>query len=145
VSVCEYVCFSVCMGWLRIVGSLKLQVSIGEYSLFYRALLQKRPVILRSLLIVATPYVYWSVGVFVSLALNPRSTLRVCNAGWRRRRGCLISCITFRKLATDNRALLRKMKYKRYGTCESLPPCTCHQEIHSSLSVGLSVCLQVSP
>jgi len=30
----------------------------AEYSLFYRALLQKRPIILRSLLIVATPYTY---------------------------------------------------------------------------------------
>ena len=38
------------------VGSLKLQVSFAEYSLFYRALLQKRPIIIRSLLIVATPY-----------------------------------------------------------------------------------------
>jgi len=35
------------------VGSLKLQVSLAEYRLFYRALLQKRPIILRSLLIVA--------------------------------------------------------------------------------------------
>jgi len=31
------------MGWLRLVGSLKLQVSSAEYRLFYRALLQKRP------------------------------------------------------------------------------------------------------
>jgi len=30
------------MGWLRLVGSLKLQVSFAEYSLFYRALLRKR-------------------------------------------------------------------------------------------------------
>ena len=44
------------MGWLRLVGSLKIQVYFAEDSLFYRALLQKRPVILRSLLIVATPY-----------------------------------------------------------------------------------------
>jgi len=44
------------MGWLRLVGSLKLQVTFGEYHLFYRALLQKRPVILRSLQVVATPY-----------------------------------------------------------------------------------------
>jgi len=44
------------MGWLRLAGSLKLQVSFTEYRLFYRALLQKRPIILRSLLIVATPY-----------------------------------------------------------------------------------------
>ena len=43
------------MGWLRLVGSLKLQVSFAEYCLFYRALLQKRPIFLRSLLIVATP------------------------------------------------------------------------------------------
>jgi len=32
------------MGWLRLVGSLKFQVSLAEYSLFYRALLQKRPI-----------------------------------------------------------------------------------------------------
>jgi len=29
------------MGWLRLVGSLKLQISFSEYSLFYRALLQR--------------------------------------------------------------------------------------------------------
>jgi len=43
------------MGWLRLVGYFKLQVSFAEYRLFYRALVQKRPIILRSLLIVATP------------------------------------------------------------------------------------------
>ena len=32
------------MGWLRLVGAFKLQVSFAEYLLFYRALLQKRPV-----------------------------------------------------------------------------------------------------
>ena len=55
------------LGWLRLVGSLKSYVSFAEYSLLYRALLYKRPVIIRlvckrepiilmSLLIVATPY-----------------------------------------------------------------------------------------
>jgi len=44
------------MGWLRLVDSLKLHVSFAEYRLFYRALLQKRHIILRSLLIEATPY-----------------------------------------------------------------------------------------
>ena len=34
-------CLHLGMGWLRLVGSLKLQVSFKEYSLFYRALLQK--------------------------------------------------------------------------------------------------------
>ena len=41
------------MGWLWLVGCLKIQVSFAEYSLFYRALLQKRPMVLGSLLIVA--------------------------------------------------------------------------------------------
>jgi len=44
------------MGWLRWVGALKLQVSFAQYRLFDRALLQKRPILLRSLLIVVTPY-----------------------------------------------------------------------------------------
>ena len=44
------------MGWLRFVGSWKVQVPFAEYSLFYDALLQKRPIIFRSLLIVATLY-----------------------------------------------------------------------------------------
>jgi len=44
------------MGWLRLVDSLTSKVSFAEYRLFYRALLQKRPIIWRSLLIVATPY-----------------------------------------------------------------------------------------
>ena len=44
------------MGWLRLVGSLKLYVSLQNIGLFYRALLQKRPVILKSLLAEANPY-----------------------------------------------------------------------------------------
>jgi len=32
-------------GWLRLVGSFKLHASVAEYRLFYRALLQKRPII----------------------------------------------------------------------------------------------------
>ena len=44
------------MGWLRLVGSIKLQVSCTEYSLFYRALLQKTPVISSILLTAATAY-----------------------------------------------------------------------------------------
>jgi len=46
------------VGWLQLVGALKSQVSFAEYHLLYRALLHKRSTILRSLLIVATPYVY---------------------------------------------------------------------------------------
>jgi len=49
------------MGWLRLAGSLQLYVSSAEYSPFYTALLQKRIIILRSLIIVATPYRCWCV------------------------------------------------------------------------------------
>ena len=46
------------MGLLRSVGSIKLYVSFAEYRLFYRALLQKRLIILSILLTEATPYMY---------------------------------------------------------------------------------------
>jgi len=45
------------MGWLRLVGSLKLYVSFAKEPYKRDNILQKRPPILRSLPIVATPYV----------------------------------------------------------------------------------------
>ena len=46
IYICTYIGVSViAMGWLRLVGSLELQVFFAEYSLFYRAFLQKRPII----------------------------------------------------------------------------------------------------
>ena len=50
-----YILF-VTMGWLPLVGSLKLYVSFTKESYETGDILQKRPIILRSLLIVATPY-----------------------------------------------------------------------------------------
>jgi len=44
------------MRWLRLAGSIKLQVSFAEHSLFYWALLQKRPIIFLMLLTEASPY-----------------------------------------------------------------------------------------
>ena len=44
------------MGWLRLVGSLKLQVSFAKEPYKTDDILQKRRIILRSLLIEATPY-----------------------------------------------------------------------------------------
>ena len=46
------------MGWLRLVGSLKLQVSFAKEPYKRDYILQKSPIILRSLLTVATPYIY---------------------------------------------------------------------------------------
>jgi len=51
-----YVHTHIHMGWLRLVGSIKLKDFFAEYRLFYRALLQKRPIISSILLSVATPY-----------------------------------------------------------------------------------------
>jgi len=48
-------CIDIGMGWLRFVGFLKLQVSVAKEPYERDDILQKRPIILRSLLIVATP------------------------------------------------------------------------------------------
>jgi len=48
------------MGWLRLVGSLKLQVSFAKEPYKRVDILQKRLMILRSLLIVATSYHVYS-------------------------------------------------------------------------------------
>jgi len=47
---------SMTMGWLHVAGSLKLQVSFAKEPYERDDILQKRPIIFRSLLISATPY-----------------------------------------------------------------------------------------
>ena len=79
------------MGWLRFAGSLKLEVSFAEYSLFYRALLQKRLIILRSLLIVATPYAH----SFYTSGLH----------------ACSLSSRCFWMLKTSNQTVLKMMQH----------------------------------
>ena len=54
VCVCVHV-HEVAMGWLRLIGSLKLKVSFAKEPYKIDYILHKRPIILRSLLIVATP------------------------------------------------------------------------------------------
>ena len=49
------------MGWLRLVDSLKLQVSFAKEPYKRDYILQEKPIILRSLLIVATPYIFLHV------------------------------------------------------------------------------------
>ena len=46
------------MWWLRLAGFLKLYVSFAKEPYKRDNILQKRPIIFRSLLIVATPYVH---------------------------------------------------------------------------------------
>ena len=64
IYVCIYISSSSGMGWLRLVGRLLeiiLDVCFAEYSLFYRALLQMRPMILRSLLLQMRPMILRSL------------------------------------------------------------------------------------
>jgi len=69
-------------------------MQIREYILFYRALLQKRPIILRSLLIVATPYECvlpcW------------------CGMGWLRLVGSLMLYVSFAKEPYETDDILQK-------------------------------------
>jgi len=58
-SICLWICDSIClwldMGWLRLVGSLKIYVSFAKEPYKRDFILQNTPIICRSLLIVATP------------------------------------------------------------------------------------------
>jgi len=88
-----------CMGWLRLVGSIKLCVSFAEYRIFYRALLQKRPIILKS-------------GNFVSLLQNIVSFIGLfCNTCHIRR--IIRTWPSFWREAPANyRSLLQKIPKK---------------------------------
>jgi len=59
--------------------------------------------------------------------------------GWRRCIGCLELQISFRKRATNFRALLRKITSKDKASYDSTPPCTAllHVECHSIKSCNL--------
>jgi len=54
-TMCQFELGFTTMGWLRLVGFLKLQVSFAKEPFKGHYILQKRPIILWSLLIVATP------------------------------------------------------------------------------------------
>jgi len=83
------------MGWLRLVGSFKLYVSFAEYRLFCRALLQKRPVILRSLRKAATRSKY-------------EKQLPEATMGWLRLVGSLKLYVSLENMSLFCRALLQR-------------------------------------
>ena len=76
------------MGWRWLVGSLKLQVSFAEYSLFYRALLQKKTYNFKE------PTLY----------MNLHETVM----GWLRLVGSFILQVSFAEYGLFYRALLQK-------------------------------------
>ena len=65
------------MGWLRLVSSLKLQVSIAKEPYKRDYILQKRPIILRSLFIVDTPYAIPNARIVPYLLLFKPERLRL--------------------------------------------------------------------
>jgi len=60
-------CTTSIMGWLRLEGSLKLQVSFAKEPYNADHILQKRPMILRSLLMGATSYTYIRIHIMYVL------------------------------------------------------------------------------
>ena len=78
------------MGWLRLVGSLKLQVSFAKAPYKRDDILQKRLIILRSLLIVATP--------------------QYLTMGWLRLVGSIKFQVSFAEYSLFCRALLHKRR-----------------------------------
>ena len=83
------------MWWLRLFGSLKLLVSFAKVPCKRDYILQKRPMILRSLLIVATPYdssLHMKISLFEIFCFlltqkndwSEREKTRMCVRGWER-------------------------------------------------------------
>jgi len=116
-------------GWLRLVGSLKLYVSFAEYRLFCGAPLYKRPIILRSLLIVATQYM---TRAFTCTATRPMCVclhvecmcVSMCTS---RARACVFVCVHVRV---------------RVHVCMCVRECVC-VSVCACLCVYACVCLYV--
>jgi len=106
------------MGWLRLVGSLKSFFSFAKEPCKRDYILQKRHIILRSLLIVATPYV------------RHESFHPIHGIFWER---CLKMQVSFRKRATNYRALLWKMTHNDKTSSSYSPLLTRRFRLHGVL------------
>ena len=119
------------MGWLPLIGFLKLAVSFAEYHLFYRALLQKRPKISRSPLVIATPYL-------VRLAANSLTFANLCLG--RHTTGLTATHCTTLQHAVTNAAIYCNTLQQ---TAECRPCRTSSQPFRTRASVCVCLCVCV--
>jgi len=117
------------MGWLRLVGPLKIYVSFAEHHLFYRALFQKRPIIWRSPLIVATLY---------RLITVYSHTLHTCHHRWNTGQA---SCCPGAGKNSKNLALCLMQRMPR---SLSLSSSLSVQALPRTLSLGCVTCLELN-
>ena len=78
------------MGWLRLVGSFKSKVFFAKETNKRDDILQKRAIILRSLLIVATPYTHIFTMAFTSALLSGNVFFLRTYSFWERFTSCYL-------------------------------------------------------
>jgi len=91
------------MGWLHVAGSLKLQVSFAKEPYERDDVLQKRPMILRRLLIVSN--------TFMTLGMCCRAFVNVCVCE------CVSVCVLCVCVSMKHRAVLRVKCEFALSTC----------------------------
>jgi len=151
---CEYCIYKTNhVGWLRLVASLELQVSFAECSLCYRADLQKRPIILRSLLIVAAPYTDGRslFAVYSDYILQKRPVIlrRLLIVATPYDYSCrcnihVLFCYILLYIARESKETCKRDLQKRPTKETVFRLCgteTCKREGVSSLSLSASVCV----
>jgi len=108
------------MGWLRLVGSLKLQVSFAKHPYNRNYILQRRPMILRSLLIVTTTYVVYMCHMYV--CHSHLYVCRVCHVNHERGSVAKRALFKRRYSAKETYRAYEKRRYSAKETYNFIDP-----------------------